>query len=122
MPQNDPSFAPVSSRYPIRIPIRMTQAERASIGKRATALNRSISRYLVELATRDRAQLLPEDRARIQFLIALFAGATQKVQAALASSRLSQSSEPDIASVRVCLQEVLRLLEAIGQELGRRLV
>ncbi len=38
-------------RFPVRIPIRMTPEERARIGQTACALNRSISRYLVELAT-----------------------------------------------------------------------
>ena len=122
MSQNNISLTPSLSRYPVRIPVRMTQAERAFIGKNATAIHRSISRYLVELAMQGKPPLQPEDRARIKFLLALFAGTTEKVQTALASPRLSQGSDPEIVGARMCLQEVLRLLEAIGQELRRRLV
>lgn len=122
MPQNNSSFAPSISRYPVRIPVRMTQAERAFIGRNATAIHRSISRYLVELAMQGKPPLQPEDKARLKFLLALFAATTEKVQAALASPRLSQSSDKEISDARVCLQEVLRLLDAIGQELQRRLV
>ena len=138
MPQN--TLPPASShapRYPVRIPIRMTQEERATIGKSACALNRSISRYLVELATttpasvagegkNQKAVLLPEDKARLSFLRALFHRATEKVQAALASERFvgnggSGSESADKAGVKTSLEETLRLLDAIGQELGRRI-
>lgn len=127
MPQdnNNPSSAsfPSSvSRYPVRIPIRMTQAERAFIGRSATAIHRSISRYLVELAMQGgKPPLQPEDKARIKFLLALFAGTTEKVQTALHSPRLAQGNDAEIVGARLCLQEVLRLLEVIGQELQRRL-
>ena len=113
---------PHTGRYPVRIPIRMTLAERALIGQQATALHCSISRYLVELATRSKPPLPASDKARLRFLQALFAGAVEKVQAALASPRLAQGEGEDIMGARVCLQEVLRLLDAIGQELGRRVV
>lgn len=119
-PANPPRHIPRQGRYPVRIPIRMTHDERALIGQRATALHLSISRYLVDLATRSKAPLFPEDKQRLAFLRALFAGASEKVQAALASERLAQGGE-EMARARVCLQEVLRLLEAIGKELGRRL-
>jgi len=107
-------------RYPVRLPIRMTQAERAVIGKSACALDRSISRYLVELALQSASQPQPQDRTRLTFLHALFHGATEKVQAALASERMTNGEGDESAAARVCLQEVLRLLEAISQEIGRR--
>lgn len=116
-----PSPAPIAGRYPVRIPVRMTQEERARIGQHATALSRSISRYLVELATRSKPPLALQDKARLKFLHALFTGATDKVTVALASSRFVESHEEEVVHARVCLQEVLRLLEAIGQEMGRRL-
>ena len=104
-------------RYPVRLPIRMTQAERAVIGKSACALDRSISRYLVELALQSAS--LPQDRTRLTFLHALFHGATEKVRAALVSERLAHGGGGQ--SARVCLEEVLRLLNAIGQELERHI-
>jgi len=116
-------------RFPVRIPIRMTQEERARIGQAACALNRSISRYLVELATSGANTRTPpfstqEEAVRVKFLVALFAGATEKVRAVLASERLNQTGqeeESENAGAKAALQEVLRLLEAVGQELGRRI-
>lgn len=61
MSQTTPPSTPSQGRYPVRIPVRMTKAERALIGKSAGALHRSISRYLVELATSGKATL-PSDR------------------------------------------------------------
>jgi len=102
----------------------MTPEERAIIGKAACALNRSISRYLVELATREKAQnsaLLPEDNARLRFLTALFHGATEKVQAVLLSERFTQGTGEENAFAKVSLQEVQRLLEMMDHELKGRL-
>jgi len=126
MPHTSPTTAMTApaarqGRYPVRLPIRMTQAERAVIGKSACALDRSISRYLVELALQGKPPLLPEDRSRLTFLHALFHGATEKVQAALASEPVALGGGKESTAARVCLQEVLRLLDAIGQEIGRRL-
>ncbi len=115
----------VGGRFPVRIPIRMTPEERARIGQAACALHRSISRYLVELATsevntRPNPFSTPEETVRSHFLIALFAGATEKVRAVLTSERLAMETEnEEIAGAKAALQEVLRLLEAIGQELRR---
>ena len=121
MPHNNlpTSFPP--GRFPVRIPVRMTQEERATIGRNACALNRSISRYLVELATSDKSRPLPEDRAQTKFLHSLFHAATEKVRAVLASERLAQGTGEEIVYARATLGETLRLLEAIGKELGRRL-
>ena len=122
MPRTTRTSSESQGRYPVRIPIRMTEAERAVIGKSACAMNRSISRYLVELATTGKSSLLPEDKARLKFLHALFHGATEKVQAVLHSERFSQTqSAEEITCAKTSLQEVLRLLDAIGQELGRRI-
>ncbi len=119
-----PSFTP-QGRYPVRIPIRMTEAERAIIGKSACALNCSISRYLVELATSEKAPkpaLLSEDKARLRFLHALFHGATEKLQTVLSSERFAAGTGEEITGARATLEETLRLLDAIGQELGRRIL
>jgi len=117
MPQTFPPSSARLQRYPVRMPIRMTEAERAVIGKSACALDRSISRYLVELALQSAS--LPQDRTRLTFLHALFHGATEKVRAALVSERLAHGGGGQ--SARVCLEEVLRLLNAIGQELERHI-
>jgi len=112
-------------RFPVRIPIRMTQEERAQIGQAACALNRSISRFLVELATQEKgtrtSPFSTQEAVRLKFLVALFAGATEKVRAVLASERVAQigEGEKSESSAKAALQEVLRLLEARGQELGR---
>lgn len=125
---SSPSTAP-QGRFPVRIPIRMTAEERAVIGKAACALHLSISRYLVELATTKEAgtaaaapaQLGQEDRARVQFLQALFQGAGEKIKAVLNSERFVRGDSEDIQVAKICLEEVLRLLNAIGVELGRRI-
>ena len=121
MPHNPPTRATPYGRFPVRLPIRMTGEERAIIGKAAFLHNRSISRFLVELATLEKPPLRGEERARIRFLHALFSGATDKVKTALASERWANEEGEEIAGARECLQEVLRLLDAIGQELGRRI-
>ena len=108
-------------RYPVRIPIRMTDKERAVIGQSACACNRSISRYLVELATLEKSPTPLENQARLKFLYSLFQGASEKMQAVLASERFIQGTGEEITAARASLQETLRLLDAIGQELGRRI-
>lgn len=121
---SSPAAAP-QGRYPVRIPIRMTAEERAVIGKAACALHLSISRYLVELATAKEAntsvQLRPEDRARVQFLQALFQGTSEKIKAVLVSERFVHGEGEEVRAAKFCLEEVLRLLTAIGVELGRRI-
>ena len=121
MPPALPPALASQRRYPIRIPIRMTPRERAVIGKRACSLNRSISRYLVELATLESGGASPEDRARLTFLYALFQSGIEKVQAALDSQVLLREGGTEVCEVRASLQEVLRLLEVIGQEVRRRI-
>ena len=108
-------------RYPIRIPIRMTRRERAVIGKRACSLNRSISRYLVELATAGPVGATPEDRARLTFLYALFQSGIEKVQTTLDLPVLSPEGGAEVRQARASLLEVARLLEVIGHEVRRRI-
>ena len=122
MPHNTLPTTASQGRYPVRIPIRMTDKERAVIGQSACASNRSISRYLVELATLGKSPTPMENQARLKFLHALFQGATEKLQAVLASERFAQGTGEEITGARASLQETLRLLDAIGQELGRRIV
>lgn len=105
--------------YPCRIPIRMTAAERAVIGKSACAADLSVSRYLVELATQGRVAR-PEDRARLRYLQALFQDAAARVQALL-SSPLMAHEDVEIQSARACLEEASRLLTSLARELTRRL-
>ena len=121
MPHNNLPTPCPPGRFPVRIPVRMTQEERATIGKNACALNRSISRYLVELATGSNARLLPENKAQTKFLQSLFHAATEKVRAVLTSERLAQGTGEETVYARATLGETLRLLEAIGKELGRRI-
>lgn len=107
------------SRYPCRIPIRMTAAERAVIGKSACAADLSVSRYLVETATQGRTAR-PQDRARICYLRALFQDAADKTHALLASPLLT-SGNSEVADVQTHLAEAARLLASLSLELGRRL-
>lgn len=106
-------------RYPCRIPIRMTAAERAVIGKSACAADLSVSRYLVETATQGRTTC-PQDRARIGYLRALFQEAADKTHSLLASPLLT-SGHSEVADVQAHLTEAARLLACLSLELGRRL-
>ena len=114
MPYKLSSVSTPQRRFPVRVPIRMTEAERATIGKSACALNRSISRYLVEIATVTRLRSCHEEKTRLRFLCVLLGEAAEKVQSA-------QEGRKEIAEVRVALQEAARLLETIAHELKRGL-
>jgi len=112
MSPNPPGLSPLS-RFPIRLLIRMTKAERAIIGKRACALNRSLSRYLVSLATGEAALFTQRETLRTKLLVTLFQNAVEKVRA---MPTLDASLERPL---RVALGEVLNALEALAQEVGR---
>ena len=108
---------PPASRYPCRLPIRMTQAERAIIGKKACALNLSISRYLVENGVGDKQR---EDPARLRYLQILFQDAADKAKSLLASPLFTPKDELT-RDVRARLEESAYLLRALAGELARRL-
>ena len=114
MPHKLSSVPTPQRRFPVRVPIRMTQAERAAIGKNACALNRSISRYLVEIATVAKFGFCHEEKTRLRFLCVLLGEAAEKVQSA-------QGRGIEAGDIRAALQEAGSLLETIAQELGRGL-
>ena len=105
------------TRYPCRLPIRMTQEERAIIGKKACALNLSISRYLVENGVGDKQR---EDPARLRYLQILFQDAADKAKSLLASPLFTPKDELT-RDVRARLEESAYLLRALAGELARRL-
>ena len=105
------------TRYPCRLPIRMTQAERAIIGKKACALNLSISRYLVENGVGGKQK---EDPARLRYLQILFQDAADKAKSLLASPLFTPRDELT-RDVRARLEESAYLLRALAGELARRL-
>ncbi|MES2459245.1 MAG: hypothetical protein V4671_01590 [Armatimonadota bacterium] len=105
------------TRYPCRLPIRMTQAERAIIGKKACALNLSISRYLVENGVGDKQK---EDPARLRYLQLLFQDAADKAKSLLASPLFTPKDELT-RDVRARLEESAYLLRTLAGELARRL-
>lgn len=106
-------------RYPCRIPIRMTQAERATIGKKACALNLSISRFLVERGVQDKYGN-PADPARLRHLHVLFQDAADKAKALLQSPLFAQRNELT-AEAKARLEEAAYLLSVLSGELARRL-
>ena len=112
MPPQLPILRPCS-RFPVTLLIRMTKAERATIGKRACALNRSLSRYLVSLATEEAALVTQRETVRTELLVTLFRNAVQKVREL---PTLDGSLEEPL---RAALGEVLNALEALAQEMGR---
>lgn len=108
-----------SSRYPCRIPIRMTPGERAIIGRKATALNLSISRFLVESGVSDKPGYAA-DPARLRYLQVLFQDAADKAKALLASPLFAVKNELN-SEVKMRLEEAAYLLKALAGELARRL-
>ena len=108
-----------TGHYPCRIPVRMTVAERAAIGRSACAADQSVSRYLVELATKGRASG-PEDKVRLRYLRALLRDGAEKIEILLNSPILS-SGDREIAQVRGHLADAGKLLVSLSLEVGRRL-
>ena len=117
--QMDAAEETSTTRYPCRIPIRMTQAERAAIGKKANARNLSISRYLVESGVGDK-QGQAADPARLRYLQILFQDAADKAKSLLASPLFLTKNELT-NDVRIRLEEAAYLLKALSGELARRL-
>ncbi len=119
MSPNPPGLSPLSpltrahSRFPVRLLVRMTRAERAIIGKRACALNRSLSRYLVGLANEEATFVMQRETARTRLLVTLFGNAVQKVREL--PTLEGTLEEP----LREALGEVLNVLEALALEMGR---
>ena len=116
MPQKQPPLSSCSSpnsRFPVRLLVRMTRAERAIIGKRACALNRSLSRYLVGLANEEATFVTQRETVRTRLLLTLFGNAVQKVREL---PTLDSSVEEPL---REALGEVLSALEALALEMGR---
>lgn len=116
----DRSLASDETRhFSYRIPIRMTPEERKVIGKSANALNRSISRYLVELATKGPA-FLPEEKARLRLLLAMFREARKELQGLLGMSLFADATQ---GRADVCgrIREAMRLLATLTDQLERRL-
>ena len=116
----DSSDGSYSARhFSYRIPIRMTAEERSVIGKSAYALNRSISRYLVELAIKG-PTFVPEERARLRLLLSLFREAQSELQGLL---RFSLFTEATQGKAEVChrVHEAIRLLATLTEQLERRL-
>ena len=110
---------PPESRYPCRLPIRMTPGERSIIGKKACALNLSISRYLVASGIGDK-QNQAQDPARLRYLQILFQDAADKAKILLASPLFTPGDEVT-RDVRARLEESAYLLKALAGELARRL-
>ena len=116
------SSEPSESRYPCRLPIRMTPGERAIIGKKACALNLSISRYLVTSGVGEK-QGQPgqaQDPERLRYLQILFQDAADKAKLLLASPLFTPGDELT-RDVRARLEESAYLLKALAGELARRL-
>lgn len=105
--------------FSYRIPIRMTPDERKIIGKSAQALNRSVSRYLVELATKGPA-FRPEEKARLRFLLSLFREARGELEGVLGMSRFADITHSR-ADVCAKVREAMRLLSSLVEQLERRL-
>lgn len=110
------------SRYPCRMPVRMTAAERARIGKIACAGNLSISRFLVENALQERPgkSASPADAARLRYLFLLFQEAARKIRELLASPHFN-SLERAPGHLRLRLEETSALLSALCGEIQRRI-
>lgn len=119
MNEDRPPAREETRHFSYRIPIRMTPEERKIIGKSATTLNRSISRYLVELATKGPA-FLPEEKARLRMLLAMFREARGELQALLGMSLFVEATQ---GRGDVCgrIQEAMRLLLTLSEKLERRL-
>lgn len=118
-PATNTKDEPSSPRYPCRIPIRMTQAERATIGKKANARDLSISRYLVESGVGDKHRQAA-DPARLRYLQVLFQDAADKAKSLLTSPLFITKNELT-NDVRIRLEEAAYLLKALSGELARRL-
>ena len=117
---DDRSSASDESRYySYRIPIRMTPEERKVIGRSAYALNRSISRYLVELATKG-PNFLPEEKARLRMLLTVFREAQSELQGLLGMSLFADATQ---GKAEICgsIREAMRLLATLSEQLERRL-
>ena len=114
-----PHREPPPGRYPCRLPIRMTPDERAIIGRKATTLDLSISRFLVESGVSDKPGSAT-DPARLRYLQVLFQDAANKVNALLASPLFAVKNEAT-SEVKLRLEEAAYLLKALAGELARRL-
>ena len=101
------------------IPVRMTAEERRIIGRGATALQRSISRYLVEVATKG-SHIRPEERARLRILLTAFGDTERELQGLLGLSLFHEATKvrPEVGRR---LQEAIRLLKTLSAQLERRL-
>jgi hypothetical protein len=97
----------------------MTAEERSVIGKSAYALNRSISRYLVELAIKG-PTFVPEEKARLRFLLALFRDAQGQLQELLGMSLFVEATQGR-KDIECRVREATRLLTTLTEQLERRL-
>ena len=110
------SPAPRANRSLYRISIRMTTDERKIIGRKAFLANLSVSRFLVEAACSE-AALLPQDRTRLRWLLALFHRTGERLRSLSLLPLLSQAGP----EARQELLSVLRLIEALEEEMRKRL-
>ena len=119
MNEDRPPASGEARHFSYRIPIRMTPEERKIIGKSANTLNRSISRYLVELATKGPA-FLPEEKARLRLLLSMFREARGELQGLLGMSIFAEATQ---GRADVCgrIREAMRLLSMLIEQLERRL-
>jgi hypothetical protein len=117
--EDSPPSRATTRHFSYRIPIRMTPEERRIIGRSACALNRSISRYLVELATNP-APFQPEEKARLRSLLALFKETGRELEGLLGMALFAEAGRAS-GEVRRRLQEANRLLAALTDQLERRL-
>jgi hypothetical protein len=113
------SASGATRHFSYRIPIRMTLEERRIIGTSATALNRSISRYLVDLAVKGQT-IRPEEKSRLRILLVMFREAHTELQGLLGMSMFADATAGR-AEVQGRVQEAIRLLATLTEQLERRL-
>ena len=114
---------PSAKGYAYRIPIRMTQGERAVIGRKAHAANVSMSRYLVAAALhqkREETDLCPGDLARLQRFQAYVEDAATRLRS-LSALPVFRGVGGEEMQRAARLRETLCVLESLSTEIGRRL-